>query len=81
MLAYREKAGANHNDEPLPDAGATSSDCHWPIFRVPLRAGVTESSSSESYDDDDTLDLGQPDADCGVLPPREECWMLYLDLV
>jgi hypothetical protein len=26
MLAYREKAGANHDDEPLPDAGATSSD-------------------------------------------------------
>jgi hypothetical protein len=26
MLAYREKAGANRDDEPLPDAGATSSD-------------------------------------------------------
>jgi hypothetical protein len=37
--------------------------CHRPIHRMPLRAGVTESSSSETLGDDYVFDLGQFDAD------------------
>jgi hypothetical protein len=50
-------------------------------FRMSLRAGVTGSSSFESYDDDDSFDLREFDTDCGVFPPREERRMLYPDLI
>jgi hypothetical protein len=46
-------------------------ECHRPIRRMPLRAGVTESSFSKPLGYDNSLDLGQPDADCYVFPPRE----------
>jgi hypothetical protein len=45
--------------------------CHRPIRRMPLRAGVTESSFSKPLGYDNSLDLGQSDADCYVFPPRE----------
>jgi hypothetical protein len=48
---------------------------------VSLRAGVTEVPLFESYDDDNTFDLGQLDADCGVFSPREESRVLYSDLI
>jgi hypothetical protein len=55
--------------------------CHRPIYHVSLRAGVTEVSSFESYDDDYPLYLGELDADRGVFPPREKPWVLNPDLV
>jgi hypothetical protein len=48
---------------------------------VSLRAGVTEVPLLESYDDDDTFDLSQLDADCGVFSPREKSGVLDPDLV
>jgi hypothetical protein len=55
--------------------------CHRLLFRMPLRAGVTGSSSVESYDDDNSLDLCELDANRGSFPPREERRMLYPDLI
>jgi hypothetical protein len=46
-----------------------------------LRASVTESSLSESFGDNDLLNLGKLYADLNVLSPREECWVLYPDLI
>jgi hypothetical protein len=48
---------------------------------MPLRAGVTGSSSVESYDDDDSLDLRELDTNRGAFSPREERRMLYPDLI
>jgi hypothetical protein len=55
--------------------------CHRPIRRMPLRTGVTGTSSSESYDDDYPLDLGELDTDGSVFSPREEPGVLESDLV
>jgi hypothetical protein len=48
---------------------------------MPLRAGVTESSSSVSYGDDDAFDIRESDADRCVFPPREQRQVLDSDLV
>jgi hypothetical protein len=49
-------------EEILQAQGLHRDQCHRPICRMSLRAGVTR-FPLESYDDDNPLDLGQFDAD------------------